>query len=107
MSGCRGVAIGAAPLIRAPMDDPRWNYVAGQVHGLMALMLAVVRSHPNPAGFLREIELAQIAATARTEAEAVDDDFLEGLADALNRVRTLAEERARSLGAGNTRDRIP
>jgi hypothetical protein len=65
----------------------RVDFLAGQVHGLLAFALTVINIHPDPANFQAQLEATDLSATGRIGAELVSDVFLEGMAD----IRTIAE----------------
>jgi hypothetical protein len=65
----------------AESGNTRTDFIAGQVHGLIAFALAIVATHPNPAALEEQLKTADLVATAKAGAEPVSEDFLDGMAD--------------------------
>jgi len=83
-------------------EDTRTDYIAGQVHGLIAFALAVISSHHDPANLEAHLASVSFAAGARAGAEPVSEDFLEGMEDVAGRLRKIAEKARLRKGAPRT-----
>jgi hypothetical protein len=84
-------------------ESARLEFVAGQVHALLAFALAVIETHPSPALLEQHLGLAQQAGLARAESTLLPDDFLDGQRDVMDRLQQRAL-RARERREGrNTR----
>jgi hypothetical protein len=75
------------------MDDEKereWlSFVAGRVHGINAVLLALAATHPDPASLLAELEKVEQAGLAVTESTLLPDRYIEGMRDIIDRVRNL------------------
>ncbi len=66
------------------------DFIAGQVHALLAFALASVHAHPNLTLLSIHISRAEQGALGRTEATTVSDDFLDGEIDVFERLKAVA-----------------
>ena len=74
----------------APDLSEHFDYLAGQVHALRAVVMVLVRTHPNPAELLLHLDGASQVATAKAEGEMVLDSYIEGLTELLDEMRSAA-----------------
>ena len=93
----------------APSSDEanRLDFVSGQVHALIGLMLVMARAHPHPAALLQQLDVMELAATARAESEPVSDTFLGGLRDPIGRVRQAVRRQLGLPTDQNNKDQKP
>jgi hypothetical protein len=91
--GRRQTALGERLMLT---EEERLDFVAGQVNGLKAIMLAIVNTNPAPRSFVVHVDGAIQAALAKSESIAVSDVFLQGQADVTDAASAiLAKHRAR------------
>jgi hypothetical protein len=74
-------------------DHDRLDFVAGRVHGINAVLLALAKTHPDPATFLHEIESVEQAALAKVEPTLMTDLYLDGMRDIIDRVQNYLRQR--------------
>ena len=72
------------------------EFLAGQVHALVGFSLAAINTHPGLASLARHLELVEKSSLARVEASAVTEDYVDGLRDVFDRLKTGLES-ARAL----------
>ena len=61
----------------------------GQVNALTAIVAALMQSHPDPRNAAVCIAKAKAIAEAVTNAQPVDEEFLDGMADIFSRLPTV------------------
>jgi hypothetical protein len=71
------------------------DFLAGQVHGLISAVLALISTHPDPATLERHLEAVNLAAQGRAGGEPVSDEFLEGMDDVAGRMKMTVEKARR------------
>jgi hypothetical protein len=64
----------------------RVDFVAGEVHCLIAFALALAATHPNRAALRTQFEKAKEVAVAIAEPQMISESFLEGLEDVARRL---------------------
>ena len=69
------------------------DFVSGRLHGAGVVLLALANTHPDPGALLTEIEKVEQAAQAHVEATLLSEDYLNGMRDIIDRVRTLLCQR--------------
>jgi hypothetical protein len=73
-------------------DDTRETenvrYLAGQVHALVGFCVAIINTHPSPADLSQHIEAVEHVTLARVESTLVIEDFLDGVRNVFDRLRT-------------------
>lgn len=67
-------------------EADRLDYGLGQIHGLIACVMALALAHPDRPALLRYFEAAKTAAGAIPEQQPVSEAFLEGIADVTKRL---------------------
>jgi hypothetical protein len=77
-------------------DSEKLEFLAGQVHALVGFGLAAINTHPSLASLARHLDLAEKATLARVEASAATHDYVDGLRDVFDRLKTGLES-ARAL----------
>jgi hypothetical protein len=76
------------------MSDERLEFVAGQLQGVIGVLLALAKLHPLPDRLGAEISAMEQAAIARAESTLIGDDFLDGIRDVATRLQAVLTERA-------------
>jgi hypothetical protein len=66
------------------------HFLAGQVHGLIGFCIAVINTHPSPANLSQHIEAVEHVTLARVESTLVIEDFLDGVRNVFDRLKTAA-----------------
>tara|TARA_R110001599_G_scaffold171353_1_gene362410 strand:- start:433828 stop:434196 length:369 start_codon:yes stop_codon:yes gene_type:complete len=74
--------------------DDRFEFVAGQVHGLIAGFLALIETHPTPDLLLQQLHKVHRAAEGRAIPTTISDDFLMGIDDVMLRLQDMATRSA-------------
>jgi hypothetical protein len=73
-------------------DDTRETenirFLAGQVHALIGFCVAVINTHPSPADLSLHLEAVEHVSLARVESTLVIEDFLDGMRDVFDRLKT-------------------
>jgi hypothetical protein len=69
--------------------DDRFEFVAGQVQGIIGVLLVLGRLHPLPERLNAEISAMEQAALARAESTSIGDDYLDGIRDVVARLQAL------------------
>jgi hypothetical protein len=64
------------------------HFLAGQVHGLIGFCIAVINTHPSPANLSQHIEAVEHVTLARVESTLVIEDFLDGVRNVFDRLKT-------------------
>ena len=72
------------------------EFLAGQVHALVGFSLAAINTHPALATLARHLELVEQANLKRVEATKATDEYVDGLRDVFDRLKTGLES-ARAL----------
>jgi hypothetical protein len=72
-------------------EAARSDFLAGEVHALLAFALAVARAHPNPAALLAQFLAAEQAGLARLETQLALDELVEGYQFVTDRLRVVLE----------------
>jgi hypothetical protein len=80
--------------LNEPLTDAeirrRLQWLAGQNHGLTAVLSVIIMMHRSPADLAREIETIEQRALADVESTLVPDDFLDGMRDIFDRLKKSA-----------------
>lgn len=74
----------------------RLDFVVGQVEGLMAVVLAIVKTHPDPALLATQINVVEQVSLAKNGASPISDASVDGIRDILDRVKKHADRVART-----------
>jgi hypothetical protein len=73
-------------------DDTRETenirFLAGQVHALVGFCVALINTHPSPADLTMHLEAVEHVTLARVESTLVIEDFLDGMRDVFDRLKT-------------------
>jgi hypothetical protein len=64
------------------------RFLAGQVHALVGFCVAIINTHPSPAELSLHIEAVEHVTLARVESTLVIEDFLEGVRNVFDRLKT-------------------
>lgn len=87
---------------QTPEATRQWlDFVAGRSKGTIAVLLALVATHPNPEALLAEIEKVEQSALAHAEASPFPDVYLEGLRDVIDTIRNMLVLRATAASDRN------
>ena len=71
-------------------DRERIEYLEGRVHGLLAVLGALIESHPESSRLISALALCEQSAQAMTEAEPVSEIYLEGLQEIVQKAKGFA-----------------
>jgi hypothetical protein len=72
------------------------RFLAGQVHALMGFCVAVINTHPSPDDLRLHLDAVEHVTLARVESTLVIEDFLEGVRNVFDRLKTaVADAEAR------------
>ena len=66
------------------------HFLAGQVHALVGFCIAVINTYPSPADLRQHIEAVEQVTLARVESTLVIEDFVDGVRDVFDRLKTAA-----------------
>jgi hypothetical protein len=73
-------------MARKPATREEWpEFTAGRVQGALAILLALVQTHPDPQAMLDFLEQAEQAALANVEPTLLSDRYIEGMRDMIDR----------------------
>ena len=72
-------------------NDARLDFVAGQVHGLVAFALAIIHAHPDPTALMKYLKVADMVAEGIAGGSTVSDDFLKGVDDVSGRLESAVQ----------------
>jgi hypothetical protein len=64
------------------------RFLAGQVHALVGFCVAVINTHPSPADLNLHLEAVEHVTLARVESTLVIEDFLDGMRNVFDRLKT-------------------
>ena len=67
------------------------DFALGQIHGLTAFAVSLIRTHPSPAAFSAELEKANETLVAITGPLAVSEKFVEGARDIAHRFHAFSD----------------
>jgi hypothetical protein len=67
------------------------DFAMGQIHGLTAFAVSLIRTHPSPAALSLEIEKVNETLVAITGPLAVSEKFVEGARDIAHRFHAFAD----------------
>lgn len=77
-------------MARKPMTKEEWpEFIGGRMQGAVAVLLALIQTHPNPSALLAALEEAEQAALANVEPTPLSDRYIEGMRDMIDRARNL------------------
>jgi limonene-1,2-epoxide hydrolase len=75
----------------APLDESeRLDFALGQIHGLKAVIAALIRTSPDSSAVQRHLQAVQQAAEARVLPEEVSDAFVDGMREVFEKLRRKA-----------------
>jgi hypothetical protein len=87
------------------------RFLAGQVHALVGFCVTIINTHPSPADLGMHLDAVEQITLARVESTLVIEDFLHGLRNVFDRLRTAvanAEARqANQRGTGRSMSHQP
>ena len=64
------------------------RFLAGQVHALVGFCIAIINTHPSPADLSQHLEAVEHVTLARVESTLVIEDFLDGVRNVFDRLKT-------------------
>ncbi len=76
--------------------DDWLSHAAGRIHGLVAVLLALAETHPEPEALLDALDEFGHIALATVESTLASDLYLDGTRDVIDRVRNLLRLRLES-----------
>ena len=71
-------------------EEDRLDFIAGQVHGLKAALMALIEVNQNPSALHLALLSADQSSQARAEPEPVAESFLEGRLEVFEKLSTFA-----------------
>jgi hypothetical protein len=72
------------------MTHQEWlEFVGGRANGVIAVLLALAQTHPEPEKLLSHLEQSEQAGLAQVEANQLSDQYIDGMRDVIDRVRNL------------------
>jgi len=71
-------------------EQEKFDYLEGEMHGVRAVLCALIDSHQDRAKFVALLELSVHIAQAKTEALPVSENYLEGQRDIVQEMKTYA-----------------
>jgi hypothetical protein len=74
--------------------EEKIEFLGGQVHALVGVCAAFINNDPNPTRLDKLLETVEQATLARVESELVQEDYLEGVRDVMDRLRKAAASAA-------------
>ena len=87
------------------------RFLAGQVHALVGFCVTIINTHPSPAELSLHLDAVEQVTLAHVESALVIEDFLHGIRNVFDRLRTAvvsAEVRqANQSGASRPLDQEP
>jgi hypothetical protein len=91
-------------LVTDTRETENVRFLAGQVHALVGFCVTLINTHPSPADLSLHLDAVEQITLARVESTLVIEDFLHGVRNVFDRLRTAvasAETRqANQSGAG-------
>jgi len=80
----------------AETETENVRFLAGQVHALVGFCIAVINTHPSPTELGLHVDAAEHVTLAHVESTLVLEDFLEGVRNVFDRLKTaVADAEAR------------
>jgi hypothetical protein len=71
-----------------PLNDEEYTeHLAGRIHGINSVLLALTLAHPDPGKLLYELERVEQAALAQVESSLLSDQYIAGMNDSVDRAR--------------------
>jgi len=64
------------------------RFLAGQVHALVGFCVTIINTHPSPAELSLHLDAVEHVTLARAESTLVIEDFLHGVRNVFDRLRT-------------------
>ena len=64
------------------------RYLAGQVHALVGFCVTIINTHPSPADLSLHLDAVEQVTLAHVESTLVIEDFLHGVRNVFDRLRT-------------------
>ena len=64
------------------------RFLAGQVHALVGFCVTIINTHPSPAELSLHLDAVEQVTLARVESTLVIEDFLHGVRNVFDRLRT-------------------
>jgi hypothetical protein len=81
----------------SPSDRDDWlRDAGGRLHGIVAVLLALAETHPEPKALLDALERIEQVALATVESTLASDHYIDGTRDVIDRVRELLRLRLES-----------
>jgi hypothetical protein len=77
-----------APMADDTRETENIRFLAGQVHALVGFCVAVINTHPSPADLSQHLEAIEHVTLARVESTLVIEDFLDGVRNVFDRLKT-------------------
>ena len=84
-------------------DEPvsetgRINFIMGQLAGVEAILLTLIKTHPDPGRLYAEIQLVEQHLLATAEAASPSDLYIEGMRGTIDRLQNYTARRAQDTG---------